>query len=346
MGIPDIKRLKRIVRRLDHRFYQRGLILLYHRVAEVGSDPWGLCVSPRHFAEHMEVLRKHGSIIPLRQMRKDLADGNLPRKAVAVTFDDGYVDNLQNAKPLLARYDIPATVFVTTGYLGRDCEFWWDELERLLLQPGTLPEKLHLSVNGSTYQWEIGEAIYYSEETYQRLRCWHIEQQNDPTPRHYLYRTLWQLLYPLRDGERRKVLDDLLAWGDAKRTGRSTQRVLSPEEVVDLAEGGLVEVGAHTVTHASLPTLPLALQEREIQESKNCLEEIIGRPVRSLAYPHGDYTAETVSIVRETGFTCACSADAGIIWESTNHFQLPRVQVLDWDGEQFARQLSTSFRSD
>ena len=344
MRVPDIRRFKRAVWGLGYRFCQRPLILLYHRVTEVGSDPWSLCVSPHHFAEHLEVLRKHGSIIPLRQMRQDLADGNLPRQALAVTFDDGYADNLRNAKPMLDRFDVPATVFVTTGYLGSEREFWWDELERLLLEPGTLPEKLYLSVNGSTYQWEIGEAAYYSEETYRCLRRWHIEQQDDPTVRHYLYRTLWQLLYPMRDDERRKLLDDLLAWGNAKRTGRPTHRALSQDEVVNLVQGGLVEVGAHTVTHPSLSALPMALQQSEIQESKKYLEEIIGRPVRSFAYPHGDYTADTVSIVRETGFSCACSADAGIIDQRTGHFQLPRVQVLDWDGEEFARQLSRGFR--
>ncbi len=344
MRIPDIRRFKRAVWGLGYRFCQRPLILLYHRVTDVGSDPWSLCVSPHHFAEHLEVLRKHGSIMPLPQLSQDLADVNLPRQAIAVTFDDGYADNLHNAKPLLERYDIPATVFVTTGYLGNEREFWWDELERLFLQPGTLPETLHLNVNGSTYEWEMGEAAHYSEETYQRLRCWHIEQQEDPTPRHYLYRTLWQLLSPLRHGERRKVLDDLLAWGGDKPTGRPTHRALSPEETVNVAQGGLIEVGAHTVTHPSLPALPLALQENEIQESKKCLEEIIGHPVRSFAYPHGDYTADTLSIVRETGFSCACSADAGIIDQRTGHFQLPRVQVLDWDGEEFARQLSRGFR--
>jgi len=288
-------------------------------------------------------MKKYGRPLPLQQLAEALVHGELPDRSVVVTFDDGYSDNFHNAKPLLERYDIPATVFLTTGYIGHEREFLWDELERLLLQPGTLPEKLHLSVNGSTYQWEIGEAAYYSEETYQRLRCWQIEQQDDPTPRHSLYRTLWQLLYPLCDGERRKVLDDLLAWGSAKLTGRATHRALSPDEMVILAQGGLVEVGAHTATHPSLPTLPLALQRNEIQGSKNCLEEIVGRPVRSFAYPHGDYTADTVAVVRGAGFACACSTFSNGVRRRTDHFQLPRVQVLDWDGEEFARRLLLSF---
>jgi peptidoglycan/xylan/chitin deacetylase (PgdA/CDA1 family) len=81
---------------------------------------------------------------------------------VVITFDDGYADNLHNAKPLLERYDIPATVFVTTGHIGHEREFWGDELDRLLLQPSTLPELLGLSINGSPYQWELGEVAHYT----------------------------------------------------------------------------------------------------------------------------------------------------------------------------------------
>jgi peptidoglycan/xylan/chitin deacetylase (PgdA/CDA1 family) len=85
---------------------------------------------------------------------------------VVVTFDDGYADNLHHAKPLLERYGIPATVFVTSDYIGQEHEFWGDKLERLLLQPGALPQTLQLQVNGTAYQWSLGEAAYFSEETY------------------------------------------------------------------------------------------------------------------------------------------------------------------------------------
>ena len=150
MSISRIIRLPRAVRRLRDRFAPEGLILLYHRVADAGSDPWSLCVTPRHFAEHLEVLRKYSDPMRLQHLAQGLYRRQRAGRPVAITFDDGYADNLQNAKPLLERYDIPATVFVTTGYIGSEREFWWDELERLLLQPGTVPEKHHLSVNCST----------------------------------------------------------------------------------------------------------------------------------------------------------------------------------------------------
>lgn len=345
MRIRGLARLRRVARRLRNQFAPGGLILLYHRVAEVGSDPWSLCVTPQHFAEHLEVLRKHTRPMRLQQLTQDLQNRKRLHPSVVITFDDGYADNLHNAKPLLERYDIPATVFVTGGYIGQEREFWWDEMDRLLLQPGTLPEALCLSVNGSTYQWELGESAYYSEDAYQRHRCWSALGKDNPSPRHSLYCSLYQLLRPLLADERQKVLDELLVWAGAEPVSRLTHRSLTLAEVSALGQGGLIEVGAHTVTHPFLSALPAASQRDEIQQSKACLEEIVGHPVSSFAYPHGNYTAKTVTFVREAGFTCACSTAADIVWRRTDCFQLPRVVAEDWDGEEFTRQLSRWFHA-
>jgi peptidoglycan/xylan/chitin deacetylase (PgdA/CDA1 family) len=131
---------------------------MYHAVAEGCTDPWSLCVSPQRFARQLEVLRKHAQPTRLQQLVAAFHGGEISRRAVIVTFDDGYADNLFSAKPLLESFDIPATVFLTAGYIGDSREFWWDELDKLLLQPGTIPKILRLSVNGIPHQWELGEA--------------------------------------------------------------------------------------------------------------------------------------------------------------------------------------------
>ena len=298
-------------------------------------------MTPRHFGEHLEVLQQYAHPIKLQQLSQGLLYDDLPNQAVIVTFDDGYADNLYNARPLLERYEVPATVFLTTGYIGHEREFWWDELDQMLLQPGTLPKVLRLSINGNTYRWELGKAAYYGEKTAQRRRYWRAWKYSFSF-RHRLYRSLYELLYPLAENERRRVLDELLAWADIEPAVRPTHRPLSFEEVVDL-EGELVEIGAHTVTHPALSTLPAAWQQKEIRESKARLQGILGRRVDSFAYPHGDMSAEAEGIVREAGFACACSCISDVVGRSTNLFRLPRVEVQDWDGKKFARQLSRWF---
>jgi len=298
-----------------------------------------LSVTPQHFDEHLETLHQYVRPLSLKELTSALQKDKLPRRSVVITFDDGYVDNLQYAKPLLEQHAIPATVFITAGQLGRQHEFWWDELDRLLLQTGKLPAVLSLSINGSNHYWELNEATEYSEEDYLRYCSWHIDQSNDPSPRHKLYRSIYQLLHSMPEIERRRVIEKLQIWAGRDSMHRLSHRTLTADEVVLLAQGGLVEIGAHTMTHPMLATLPISLQREEISQSKACLEDLLDQPVDSFAYPHGSYTGETNALIREAGFKYACSSDTDAVWRGADPFKMPRVVVRDWDGDEFARWL-------
>ena len=114
------------------RLRSSPLILLYHRVANAKPGPHsnvsGLSVTPEHFEQQLAVLRRRFAPLRLRDLLESPPRFRHP--AVAVTFDDGYADNLHAALPLLERFGIPATFFVTSGMLGGEREFWWDTLER------------------------------------------------------------------------------------------------------------------------------------------------------------------------------------------------------------------------
>jgi len=311
-------------------------------VAESPTDPQQLVVTPAHFAEHLEVLRDYGRAVSLRQLSRALREGAPLRGNPALTFDDGYADNLYHAKPLLERYDTPATVFVTSGHVGTDREFWWDELERLLLLPGTVPATLRLDLDGTAYHWQLDEASHYDEEAYRSHRRWSALEASDPGSRQRVYRSLCSLLRPLPEELRRKALAELQAWAGSTAIGRSTHRALSEDEVRRVADGGLVEVGAHTVSHPVLSALPERTQKQEITESRARLEAILGRPVESFAYPYGtraDYLPSTVDIAREAGFAYACSNFEGIVAADTDPYQLPRFVVRNWNGDEFDRHL-------
>jgi peptidoglycan/xylan/chitin deacetylase (PgdA/CDA1 family) len=111
------------------------VILLYHSITRALIDPWGVRVQPRNFAEQMAVLREYAHPMSLVDLHAALDANALPQRAVVVTFDDGYVDNLLAAKPAMIEHNVPGTVFVASGYVGSQREYWWDELERLLLSP-------------------------------------------------------------------------------------------------------------------------------------------------------------------------------------------------------------------
>jgi len=323
---------------LQTRIGSPALILTYHRVIELPSDPHLLAVSPERFAEHMKALRQYGNPVHLQELVRALQQRRMPKRAVVVTLDDGYADNLHGAKPVLAHHGVPATVFVATGHLSAHREFWWDELDRLLLQPGTLPPVLQLHVNGSLREWRLGEGTY-TEEQYRRDRHWHVECGEDPGPRQQVFRALFDLLYLLPSAEKRSILDNLAAFVGAHHVARATHRTLTSDEAMRLAEGDVVSIGAHTVSHPVLAALSPAEQREEIRESKAKLEALLGREVTSFAYPHGSTTPEAVAAVRDAGFTCACSSEAAVLFRRADRFRLPRLCTRNWDGETFTRWL-------
>ena len=281
------------MRLLRQRLQPGPRVLLYHRVLEHDADPQLLAVTPRHFAEQLEILRRKAFPMSLPSLLNAVQQGNAPRNAVAITFDDGYADNLHQAKPLLERYEVPATVFVATGQLGTREEFWWDELDRLLLQPGSLPVQIQLTIAGQTLSWYLGNAANYTLSTASRHAGWSVADHRYPSRRHQLYATLCAMLRPLPYADQRQALEQLRQWAGETAAGRPSHRVLSAMETAQLAGGGLVEVGAHTITHAYLSTLPAFAQRQEIVGSRIYLEEIVGTPITSFSYPFGTPVSAT-----------------------------------------------------
>lgn len=312
---------------------------MYHRVIELPADPNLLCVTPEHFEQHLKVLTRDFRVLSLGELAESLRSGELTNRSIVITFDDGYADNLENAAPLLQRYGAHATVFVTTGAIGQEREFWWDELERLILRPSRLPDPLELRIGPTTHRWETGDFDGHAGEETAGQQGWNVEQPNDPGPRQRLYRSLYALFRPLPTRERDRALQNLREAAGLGSTGRPTHRTLSTEELARLAALDLIEIGAHTVTHPLLATLPVETQRSEIIESKSRLESLLGRPITSFSYPHGSLSADTVAIVRQAQLSCACTSEYHPVWPRDDPFLLPRVVLPDWDGDRFARQI-------
>jgi peptidoglycan/xylan/chitin deacetylase (PgdA/CDA1 family) len=320
-----------------------GVVLLYHHIADVLLDPGDLNVTPRRFAEQMHVLRSIARPVGLSDMISGFKDAPAPlENQVSVTFDDGYVDNQLNALPVLERDEIPATVFITSGSGNDGAELWWDEIERLLLWPGRLPRIFTAIIGPEHIVFDLGESAWYTEEACDRFRNWKSWQ--DPcTPRHALYQALCPMLKPLRNEERRFAMEQIRDWASDGFVTPVVHRRLTPEGIRSLAAGTGIEIGAHTVTHQSLPTLEEHLQREEIELGKHALEKVLGMPVQSFAYPYGDLAPRTVELVREAGFDRACSVRTGFVCRDTDPLQTPRLGVCDLSGDEFAEWLRGQF---
>lgn len=115
---------------LFHTIIKQGStcrILLYHRVADVKDDPHLLGVSVSNFTDQIDWLKKNCHIISLSKLFNQIKHNTLDSKSVCITFDDGYADNFYNALPVLKQFQVPATIFITSGMIDKRSPFYWDE---------------------------------------------------------------------------------------------------------------------------------------------------------------------------------------------------------------------------
>ena len=304
------------------------IILLYHRVVELQSDPQWLCVPPPLFAEQLEALRRLAPFVPLREVLTDCAQ----TRSIAITFDDGYADNLEFAAPIMVEFRAPATVFVAAG--SPDREFWWDELDALLLQDKPLPTELRLEFAGETRTWTLDDAATSP------LSRWNVTK-TPPSTRHALYRDLCSLIRPLPYVEQDRILDKVAVWAGQRRTTRATHRRMTNDDLRALASQPTIEIGTHTLTHPLLSAMSPADQSSEICDSKRLLEAAIAKPVHGFSYPFGtrnDYGAESVRLVREAGYQYACANHSGRV-SSKGRWNLPRYLVRDWSPDELAERV-------
>jgi len=321
MRIRGLGRAKKTYHRLRRRFKPGAIIVMYHRVVDLETDPYALAVTPERFAQHLDYLCRACRPMRLIDLVDALQKNGLPDRAVAITFDDGYVDNFAHAYPLLQAVQLPATIFVTSGMIGSAREFWWDDLERLLILPPHLPAHLQLTVNGQAHEWSIGSRA----------------------DREKVCGDSYRLMRPLSPADRERALDALADWAGLPRAGRTGYRAVTTAELEALADSGLIDIGGHTQHHPQLSSLTVDDQTHEIVEGRQRLEELIGRPIKTFAYPYGDFTDATADIVRAAGFHGAVTVRHGSVEPGDDLFRLRRCAVSNWDINTFAKTVDSFF---
>ena len=288
-------------------------MLAYHRVADPMSDPFELSVTARQFEQHLELLTELGQVLPIEELSEAIEKGGPGDALFALTFDDGYADNLHTAKPILERRGMPATVFLATGLLD-GTPFWWDQIAQLVLDGETSSGRISVEVDGTAHQWTF-------------------EDGNRQT----IFTELWELLRPLEHGRRQEIVAAVCSQLGCQPPDRD--RSLFAEDVAELAKGDVVTIGAHTVTHPMLSRLTDEQALAEIAESKHWLDARLDHPVTAFSYPYGDYGPREVELVRRAGFASAFSIAGGPVGAGCDALEVPRVVVGHWDAGELERSL-------
>jgi peptidoglycan/xylan/chitin deacetylase (PgdA/CDA1 family) len=281
---------------------QKVLILCYHRVND-DNHSYLRPAKVEDFERQMQYLSRVYNPVSLEQIVQHLQDGTpLLPKSIAITFDDGYRDNYENAYPILKRYSIPATIFLTTSYIGTGKIPWWDKVYYLLSQVknGAFASSV---LGGTALNTSFGKK---SIDRVVRM----INRLDD-------------------EGRNRTIADfasqlDLTDDNPPNSSKNHKDLMLAWEEVREMSDNG-ISFGGHTLTHPLLTYIPPQQAEREIYLSKKIIEEQIAKPVITFSYPVGNFDASIERMVKDAGYSAAVSMTPGYNRSDTNIYALKRT---------------------
>ncbi len=289
-------------------------IFLYHRVND-DRDPFLAGVPIATFATQMEYLARNFPLVSLDQ----IARGDLPKDqpySVAVTFDDGYRDNFVCAFPILKKFNIPATIFLTTGYIESGQLPWYDQV-RLAFKLTTRSAIVLADVGGPDGSLQqLTDRLRTLRRTLDWLRG--MSQAQGPQLMNALFSRLG-VPSPL------SLPNQMLRWEDIRQMAKSN-----------------VTFGAHTVNHPVLSQISKAEMDREILTSKQVIEKRLQAPVEHFAYPFGqpfDYNGQVKQSVREAGFKTAVTTVWGLNDGNEDLLELRRFSPWEADPALFRMKL-------
>ncbi len=283
-------------------------ILCYHRVMDIDYrhfefDDEVVDAAVADFDRQMRFVARHFNVIGFKELEEYKRRGIFPKNSLIVTFDDGYKDFYTNAYPVLKRYKMPATIFLTTGHIGTNRLFWWDKLAFFI--KNTPKKEISITHNGNTYKYDLS--------TYAR------RQQS--------LNALNRLMKKIKNEEREVIIGFIEKSAGIKIDPSATKDMILSWEDIKTMSNNSIEFGAHSVTHPLLSYLPPAKIEREIFLSKKKIEQQIKEPVAVFAYPCGVYNEMCKEAVKKAGFAFGCTYTKGVNNFKTDSYELKRIGV-------------------
>ena len=290
----------------------KAFILMYHRIIDKGSQSSfpvqpGMYVTQASFRRQIKLLKDKFKIVSLSALIDLLKKGDDISGCCVLTFDDGWLDNYTNAFSILKDHQVPATIFLATGFVGTQRWFWPEEVSFYLAW-------LYQNKVDSRKLPGILQNLFDKSQFYfNGLSCDTIDRFIDE-------------LKQYEPRQREQVVSALKEVCPAKKHERL---LMNWDEVQEMTDSGLISFGAHTVSHALLDQLSVEKARAEIEKSKEQIEKRIKKQVDLFAFPNGNYNKKVLAILRDMQFTAAVTIRRGYIDNSSHLLELPRIGIHD-----------------
>jgi peptidoglycan/xylan/chitin deacetylase (PgdA/CDA1 family) len=295
---------------LSKKYRGKGVIFYFHQVltdddfANIPRPNNDLAISVSSFTKHIQFLKKNCNIVHLKELYRNnnLAKNN--KLNVAITFDDGYLDNLTNAFKILKKYNAPATIYITTSYINDKKIPWWIDL------------------------WSILQNVRGVTECYLLHNNITINKNN----KIYAFKKISYFLIKKKTNEIYLFLNKLRKSINLKKS-KSKRIFLNRKEIKKLSKNKLITIGAHTHNHENLKLLTYKNSKKEIMKSKKILENIIKKRVDDFAIPYGtkdNFDSKEIDILVKNGFKSNVTTINKPFFYQSN-FILPRIGLGNHD---------------
>ncbi len=302
-------------------------ILGYHSVAAEPDDQSasiaaGITVEAENFRRQMGLLRKHFNPVTMNDIA-DWLEGNavLPRRSVAITFDDGFADNFDLAAPIMEEFGLRGTFYLTVGSVMKQKLPWFCRLHYLFHRAGE--EKLCLTDPDSGRRWNFGDA-----------------RENRAAFVHYNYPCA-----SLDEEEQDRYVQKLESWFGMALGTASVPKMMTMKQARQLCERGHF-VGNHSFSHGNLAHIPADALRYEMAYAHEILERELGQPVRHFSYPHPclhpQWNEATLALSKELGYRTAVLTQQGVADAPSPPLLLPRVMIGNPNEMDFLWKLETA----
>ncbi|MFK5947648.1 MAG: polysaccharide deacetylase family protein [Methylococcales bacterium] len=300
--------------KVNSTLFNSLIILAYHRIFYMGEendfpfDPELISATPEEFRRQMLYVKKYFNVVSFQDVLNHIDNKKmLPKRSVIITFDDGHYDNFSNAYPVLKSLDIPATIFLSSGYIDGDNVFWFDQVAYVIYK--TNEKTLTISQDVS---FTIG---------------------SDVENRRSVTEDVLEYLKSIPDNLRLECINDIKNQLNVKFVNdedKSLSSCLKWQHVIEMSDNG-IEFGSHTMSHPILSRLTNEELLIEISKSKSDIESKLNKTVDTIAYPVGgtdEYSDDVINCCKKSGYRLGISYVSGIEpLDIPDLFQIKRLHV-------------------